>query len=102
VTIKVCRRVILLVILYGHVCWFLTPGEEGRLRVFENRVLRRIFGPKWDEVTAGEWRRLHTEDFMICTTYYRGDQSRIISWEGHVTCMGDRRYAYRILVGKPK
>jgi hypothetical protein len=60
--------VILLVILYGHVSWFLTPGEERRLRVFENRVLRRIFEPKWNEVT-GEWRRLRTEKFMICTIH---------------------------------
>jgi hypothetical protein len=52
VKIKVCRRVILLVILYGPVSWFLTLGEERRLRVFENRVLKRIFGPKWDEVTG--------------------------------------------------
>ena len=68
VKLEVCRRVILLVILYGHVSWFLTLGEERRLRVFENRVLRSIFGPKWDEVT-GEWKRLHTEEFMICTTH---------------------------------
>lgn len=50
--IKVCRRVILLVILYGHASWFLTLREEGRLRVFENRVQKRIFGPKRDEVTG--------------------------------------------------
>jgi len=68
VKINVCRRVILFVILYGYVAWFLTLWEEHRLRVFENRALRRIFGPKWDDVTR-EWRRLHTEEFMICTTH---------------------------------
>jgi hypothetical protein len=52
VKIKICRTVIFLVILYGHVSWFLTLGEERRLRVFENRVLKIIFGPKWDEVTG--------------------------------------------------
>jgi hypothetical protein len=51
----------LLVVLYGRETWSLTLREEHRLRVFENRVLRRIFGPKWDEVT-GEWRRLHNEE----------------------------------------
>jgi len=52
---------------YGHVSWFLTLGVKRRLRMFENGVLRKIFGPKWDEVT-GEWRRLYTEEFMICTS----------------------------------
>jgi hypothetical protein len=72
---KIRRSVILLLILYGHESWFLTLGKEGRLRVSENRMLRRIFRPKWDEVTR-EWRRLTTEEFMICTThkYYSGDQ----------------------------
>jgi hypothetical protein len=52
---------ILLVVLYGCETWSVTLREEQRLRVFENRVLRRIFGPKRDEVT-GEWRRLHNEE----------------------------------------
>jgi hypothetical protein len=96
------RNVILLLILYGHESWFLTLGKLRRLRVFENTILRRIFGPKWDEVTR-EWRRLTTEEFMICTThkYYSGDQIKIISWAGYVACMGDKRYLYRVLVGKP-
>jgi len=68
VKIKVCRRVILFVILYGHVSWFLTLLEERRLRVFENRALKRIFGSKWDDMTR-EWRGLHTEEFMICITH---------------------------------
>jgi hypothetical protein len=49
------------VVLYGCESWSLTLREEHRLRVFENRVLRRIFGPKWDEVTR-EWRKLHNEE----------------------------------------
>jgi hypothetical protein len=49
-------------VLYGCETWSLTLGEEHRLRVFENRVLRRIFGPKRDEVTE-EWRKLHNEEF---------------------------------------
>jgi hypothetical protein len=54
------------VVLYGGETWSLTFTEEHRLRVFENRVLRRIFEPKRDEVT-GEWRRAHNEDLVICT-----------------------------------
>ena len=61
VKIKIYRTIILPVILYGCESWSLTLREECRLRVFENRVLRRIFGPKRDEVT-GKWRRLHNEE----------------------------------------
>ena len=59
--IKIYRTIILPVVLYGCETWSLTMREEGRLRVFENRVLRRVFGPKRDEVT-GEWRKLHNEE----------------------------------------
>ena len=58
--IKIYRTIILLVVLYGCETWSLTMREERRLRAFENRVLRRVFGPKRDEVT-GEWRKLHNE-----------------------------------------
>jgi hypothetical protein len=60
VKIKIYRTIILPVVLYGCESWSLTLREECRLRVLENRVLRRIFGPKRDEVT-GEWRRLHNK-----------------------------------------
>ena len=59
--IKTYRTIILPVVLYGCETWLLTLREECRLRVFENRVLRRIFGPKRDEVTR-EWRKLHNEE----------------------------------------
>ena len=59
--IKIYRIIILPVLLYGYETWSLTMREERRLRVFENRVLRRVFGPKRDEVT-GEWRKLHNEE----------------------------------------
>jgi hypothetical protein len=61
VTIRLYATVILPAVLYGCETWSLTLREEHRLRVFENRVLRRIFGPKKDEVT-GEWRKLHNEE----------------------------------------
>ena len=59
--IKIYRTIILPVVLYGCETWSLTLREERRLRVFENRVLRKVFGPKREEVT-GEWRRLHNEE----------------------------------------
>ena len=59
--IKIYRNIILPVVLYGCEIWSLTLRDERRLRVFENRVLRRVFGPKRDEVT-GEWRKLHNEE----------------------------------------
>jgi hypothetical protein len=62
-----------LVILYGCETWSLTLKEEHRLRVFENRVLRRIFGPKNDG-ERGEWRILHNEELNDITKYYSGDQ----------------------------
>jgi len=64
--IKIYRTIILPVVLYGCETWSLTLKEERRLRVFENRVLRRIFGPKMNEVT-GEWKKLHNEELDICT-----------------------------------
>ena len=61
IKIKIYRTIILSVVLYGCEKWSLTLREERRLRVFENRLLRRIFGPKRGEVT-GEWRKLHSEE----------------------------------------
>jgi hypothetical protein len=72
--------------------------------VFEIRVLRRIFGPKRDEVT-GEWRKLHNEELQIMYSSpnsIRLIKSRRMGWAGHVARMGEERKVYRILVGKPK
>ena len=79
-------------------------GEERKLRVFENMVLRRIFGPRRDEVT-GEWRRLHNEelsDLNSSPNVVRVIKSRRMRWAGHVVRMGEERGAYRVLVGKPE
>ena len=62
------RIIILPLVLYGCETWLLILREECRLKVFENRVVRGIFGPKRDEVT-GEWRKLHNEELMICTPH---------------------------------
>jgi hypothetical protein len=81
-----------------------TLREEHRLRVFENRVLRRIFGKKKDEVT-GEWRKLHNEEFVILyssPSIIRIIKSKRMSWAGHVARMGEEMNAYRLLVGKPE
>jgi hypothetical protein len=88
--IKVYRAVILSVILYGCETWSLTLREECTLSVLENRVLRRIFGPKGDEVTR-EWRKLHNEELnglYSSTNVVRVIKSRIMRWAGHVACMG--------------
>jgi hypothetical protein len=63
---RIYKTIILSVVLYGCETWSLTGREEYTLRMFENKVLRRIFGPKRDEVTGG-WRKLITRSFMICT-----------------------------------
>jgi len=78
--------------------------EERKLRVFDNRVLRRIFGPKRDEVTR-EWRKLHNEelnDLYPSPNIVRGNKSRRMRRAGHVARMGERRGVYRVLVGKPE
>ena len=65
IRIEIYRPVILPVVLYGCETWSLTLREEHRLRVFENRVLSRIFGPKRDK-EAGKWRKLHNEELSYC------------------------------------
>jgi hypothetical protein len=72
--------------------------------MFENRVLRRMFGPKGDEVTE-EWRKLHNEelnDLYPSPNIFRVIKSRRMSWAEHVARMGEKRGVYRVLVGKPE
>ena len=92
------------VVLYGCGTWSLTLREEHRLRVFENRVLRRIFGPKGDGVT-GEWRKLHNEelnDLYSSSSIGRVIKSRRMRWAGHVARMEEGRGVHKVLVGKPE
>jgi hypothetical protein len=89
------------VVLYGYETWSLTSREEHRLRVFGNRVLRKIFGPKRDKVT-GEWRKLHNKelrDLYPSQIIIRIIKSRRMRWARHVARMGEKRNAYRLLVG---
>jgi hypothetical protein len=90
---SIYKTIILPVVLYGCETWSLTLREEHRLRVFENRVLRRIFGPKRDEVT-GEWRKLHIKelhDLYSSPSIIRIIKSRRMSWAGHVARMVEKR-----------
>jgi hypothetical protein len=103
VNVKIYKTIILPVVLYGCETWSVTLREEHRLRVFGNRVLRRIFGPKGDEVT-GEWRKLHNEELhnINSSPDIRQIKSRRMRWAWHVARMGEGRNGYRVLVGKPE
>jgi hypothetical protein len=104
IKVNIHKTTILPVVLYGCETWSLTLREENRLRVFENRVLRRISGPKRDEVT-GEWRELHNEELHILYSspnIIRQIKSRRTRWAGHVARMGEERNVYRALMGKPE
>ena len=90
------------VVLYGCETWSLTLREERRARVFENRVLRRIFGPKRDGVTE-EWRKLHNEelnDLYSSPNIVRLIKLRRMRWAGHVARMEEGRGVHKVLVGK--
>ena len=98
------RTIILPVVLFGSETWSLTLREERSPRVFENRVLRRLFGPKRDEVT-GVWRKLHNEelrDLYSLPNIVRVVKSRRMRWARHVARMGEGRGVHRVLVGKPE
>jgi hypothetical protein len=92
------------VVLYGCETWSLALREERRLRVFENRVLKGIFGLERDEVT-GEWRKLHNEELNNLHSSLNivpVIKSRRMRWAGHVARMVEGRGVYRVLVGKPE
>jgi hypothetical protein len=102
--VRIYRVIILPVLLYGCETWSVTLREEQKLKVFENRVLRRIFGPNRDEMT-GNWRRLHNKelnDLYSSPNTVRVTKSRRMRWAGHVARMGEGRGAYRIFIGRPE
>jgi hypothetical protein len=94
--VKIYKTIILPVVLYGCETWSVTLREEHRLRVFENRVLRRIFGPKRDEV-MGEWIKMHSGELhnLYASPDIRQIRSRRMRWAGHVAQMGEGRNVYR-------
>jgi len=90
--------------LYGCETWSLTLREKRRLSVFENRVLRKIFGPMRDKVT-GEWKKLPKEELNYIYSspnIVRVITSRRMGWVKHVARMGESRIVYRVLVAKPE
>jgi hypothetical protein len=98
--IKIYKTVVLPVVLYGCETWFLTLRKKHRLRVFENGVLRRIFGPKREE--DGSWRKLHNDELRnlySSPNIFWVIKSRRMWWAGHVEHMGEGRGVYRVLVG---
>jgi hypothetical protein len=89
--------------MYGCETWSLTVGEEHRLRVFENRVLRKIFWPKREE--DGSWGKLHNDELhslYSSPNIVRVIKSRRMRWSGHVARMGEGRGVYSVLVGRPE
>ncbi|KAJ4427741.1 hypothetical protein ANN_25394 [Periplaneta americana] len=102
--VRIYKTVILPVVLYACETWTVTLREEHRLRVFENKVLRKIFGAKRDEVT-GEWRKLHNTELHalhFSNDIIRNIKSRHLRWAVHVARMGESRNVYRVLVGRPE
>jgi hypothetical protein len=102
--VKIYKTIILPVVLYGCETWSLTLRKGHRRRVFEDRVLRRIFGPTRDEVTE-EWRKLHNgelHNLYSSPDIIRQIKSRRMRWAGHVARMVGGRNVYRVLVGKPE
>jgi hypothetical protein len=99
--IKIYKSVIFPVVLYGSECSSLTSREEHRLRVFENRVLRRIFGPKREEDRS--CRKLHNDELhglYSSTVIVKVVKSRRMRWAGHIVRMAEGRGVYVVLVGR--
>jgi hypothetical protein len=104
IKIKIYKTIILPFVLCGCKSWSLTLREEHRLRMLENRVLRRIFEPKEDKV-IGEWRKLHNgelHNLYSSPDIIRRRKSKRTRWAGYVAYMEEDSKVYKILVGKPK
>ena len=102
--VRIYKTIILRVVLFGCETWSFTLREESKLRVFVNKALRRIFGPKRDEVT-GEWRKLH---YIELHSLYKSPdigkvvKSRRLRWAGHVARMEAERAVYKVWSGIPE
>jgi hypothetical protein len=99
---KIYKTIILPVVLYGYETCSLTLRELHRLRVFENRVLRRTYGPKRDEVTE-KWRKFHNEELQILYSspnIIRQYKPKRMRWAGHVACMREKRKVHKVLAEK--
>jgi hypothetical protein len=101
--IKIYKIVILPVVLYGCETWSLTLREEHRLRVFEDRLLRKMFGPEREK--DGSWRKLHNDEIYSLYSLpniVRAIKSRSMRWAEHVARIAEGRCIYRVLVGRPE
>jgi hypothetical protein len=101
INIEISRTIILPVVLCGCETWSLAYREEHRVRLYENRVLRRIFEPKWDEIT-GEWRKIHNKELNHMYPWpkvIRVIKSRRKRWVWHIALVVERRGAYRVWWG---
>ena len=101
--VKTYKTIVIPVVLYGYETWSLTLREEHTLSVFENKVLRKTFGAKKDEIT-GEWRKLHNAELHALYSspnIIRRFKSRRLRWAGPVARMEQSTNAYRVLLGKP-
>jgi hypothetical protein len=103
IKIKIYRTIILPVVSCGCDTWSLTFKEEQRLRIFKNKVLRRVFGSKRNEIT-GEWRILHYGELyaLYSTPNIQVIKSKRLKYTGHTAYIGESRGAHRVLVGKPE
>jgi hypothetical protein len=104
VKVKIYKNMILPVVLYGCEIWSLILRKEHRLRVFENRVLRRIFRSERDDVTE-KWGKLHNEklhNLYSSPEIFRQIRSRRIRWAGHVARTGEERKVCKVLLGNSK
>jgi hypothetical protein len=102
--IRIQKLIIFLVVLYECETWFLALKEEHRLRVFKNRVLRRIFRPMWDEVARG-WRKMLNEELRnlySSPSTIRMIKTRRMRWAGHVERMEEKRNASGLLWGSQR
>ena len=98
------KTIILPVVLYGCETWSLTLREEHRLRMFENKVLRKVFGAKRDEITGECWKWHNVEQHALYSSpnIIRSLKSRRLRWAGHVARTGKSGSAYKVLVGTPE
>jgi hypothetical protein len=103
IAIKILRILILTVVLYGYGTWSVRVREENRLRVCENRVLRNMFWTKWEEVNGGRMKLLseNLDDSYSLSNILRVMES-VNRWAGHMACVGGKKDACRLLVGKSK
>jgi hypothetical protein len=82
--------------------WAVTPREKRNMKVFEDRLQRKIFGPTWDEVTGDKLHNEESNDLCSSPNIFRVIKPRRMRWVGHVACTGEKKGGYRVIVGRPE